>query len=257
MRPGHAVLFDLDGTLVDSAFDLHAAMVNLMRSEGRAPPPLEQFRRVVSKGARAMLALSYPDLDEDAREQRVLPFLEHYAVTVEDNPGAYNGIAQVLEAIEASGAQWGIVTNKPEALARRVVSAMGWDTRSAVLVGGDTLPVKKPDPGTLLHACKQLGVAPPNCVYVGDDERDIVAARQPESCPLPSPGATASCTNRLKTGTRTASRARLATCWAPACFAHRTVRQACDGARHGPASQMAPPGTRDGPGAAIRPGASA
>lgn len=177
MRPGHAVLFDLDGTLVDSAFDLHAAMVNLMRSEGRVPPPLEQFRRVVSKGARAMLALSFPELDEDAREQRVLPFLEHYAVTVEDNPGAYDGIAQVLEAIEASGAQWGIVTNKPEALARRVVSAMGWDTRSAVLVGGDTLPVKKPDPGTLLHACKQLGVAPPNCVYVGDDERDIVAAR--------------------------------------------------------------------------------
>lgn len=177
MQPGHAVLFDLDGTLVDSAFDLHAAMVNLMRSEGRVPPPLDRFRRVVSKGARAMLALSYPELDEDAREQRVLPFLEHYAVTVEDNPSAYDGIAQVLEAIEASGAQWGIVTNKPEALARRVVSAMGWDARSAVLVGGDTLPVKKPDPGTLLHACAQLGVAPPHCVYVGDDERDIVAAR--------------------------------------------------------------------------------
>lgn len=177
MQPGHAVLFDLDGTLVDSAFDLHAAMVGLMRSEGREAPPLEHFRRVVSKGARAMLALSYPELDEDAREARVPAFLEHYAGTVEDNPGAYAGIVQVLDAIEASGAAWGIVTNKPEALARRVVSAMGWDSRSAVLVGGDTLPVKKPDPGTLLHACARIGVAPSHCVYVGDDERDVVAAR--------------------------------------------------------------------------------
>lgn len=177
MQKGHAVLFDLDGTLVDSAFDLHAAMVSLMRTEGRQAPALEQFRRVVSKGARAMLALSYPELDEAAREARVPSFLEHYAGTVEDNPGAYDGIAQVLEAIEASGAAWGIVTNKPEALARRVVSALGWSTRSAVLVGGDTLPVKKPDPGTLLHACAQIGVAPSHCVYVGDDERDIVAAR--------------------------------------------------------------------------------
>lgn len=177
MQTGHAVLFDLDGTLVDSAFDLHAAMVNLMRSEGLRPPPLEQFRRVVSKGARAMLALSYPELDEAAREARVPAFLDHYAVTVEDNPGAYEGIVQVLDAIEASGAAWGIVTNKPEALARRVVSAMGWDTRAAVLVGGDTLPVKKPDPGTLLHACTKMGVPPALCVYVGDDERDILAAR--------------------------------------------------------------------------------
>ena len=177
MQSGHAVLFDLDGTLVDSACDLHAAMVNLMRTEGRQAPPLEQFRRVVSKGARAMLALSYPDLDEVAREDRVPAFLEHYAGTVEDHPGAYDGIVQVLEAIEASGALWGIVTNKPEVLARRVVSAMGWDTRTAVLVGGDTLPVKKPDPGTLLHACAKIGVSPAQCVYVGDDERDVLAAR--------------------------------------------------------------------------------
>lgn len=175
--PAPLVLFDLDGTLVDSAVDLHAAMCALADGEGREAPPLERFRRVVSKGARAMLALTYPDLDEAAREARLQPFLDHYAGTVEDSPRAYAGIPEVLDWIEASGSRWGIVTNKPEALARRVVACMGWSTRTAILVGGDTLPVKKPDPGTLLHACRVLGFEPATTVYVGDDERDVLAAR--------------------------------------------------------------------------------
>ncbi|HSR65325.1 MAG TPA: HAD-IA family hydrolase, partial [Xanthomonadaceae bacterium] len=80
-------------------------------------------------------------------------------------------------AIEDGGSRWGIVTNKPEYLARLLLPRLGWSTRCAVLLGGDSLPVRKPDPLPLLHAARALGIAPGECVYVGDDERDIVAAR--------------------------------------------------------------------------------
>src|SRR5690606_33612230 len=89
----------------------------------------------------------------------------------------FPGIAELLDAIEDAGSRWGIVTNKPEALARALMPLLGWETRCAVLVGGDTLPVAKPDPAPLLHAARQVGVAPGECAYVGDDERDIIAAR--------------------------------------------------------------------------------
>lgn len=171
------VLFDLDGTLVDSARDLHRAMERLAEPEGHPVPALEQFRCVVSKGAMAMLALTYPGLDDEAGRARLQPFLDHYADTVEDNPAAYEGIDAVLMHIEAAGSRWGIVTNKPAALAIRVVRRMGWSQRAAVVVGGDTLEVKKPDPGTLLHACTALRTAPADTVYVGDDLRDVLAAR--------------------------------------------------------------------------------
>src|SRR3546814_10300498 len=83
----------------------------------------------------------------------------------------------MLAAIEADGARWGIVTNKPEYLARQVLPAFGWDARSAILVGGDTLAERKPHPLPLLHSAQVLGIEPSQCAYVGDDERDIIAAR--------------------------------------------------------------------------------
>src|SRR3546814_20969450 len=83
----------------------------------------------------------------------------------------------MLAAIEADGARWGIVTNKSEYLARQVLPAFGWDARSAILVGGDTLAERKPPPLPLLHSAQVLGIAPSQCAYVGDDERDIIAAR--------------------------------------------------------------------------------
>lgn len=171
------VLFDLDGTLVDSALDLHRAMERLAGAERHPVPPLEQFRCVVSKGAMAMLALTYPGIDAAGRLTRLQPFLDHYADTIEDNPVAYPGIDAVLAHIEAAGSRWGIVTNKPAALALRVVHRMDWSRRAAVVVGGDTLAVKKPHPGPLLHACESLVVDPADTVYVGDDLRDVLAAR--------------------------------------------------------------------------------
>jgi phosphoglycolate phosphatase len=171
------ILFDLDGTLVDSAVDLLNALNRVVVDAGRAALPLAAIRPVVSKGARAMLAVAFPDESVDTREARVAPFLAYYAEAVAHHSTPFAGVAEVLHAIEAGGSRWGIVTNKPLYLAQGVVASMGWDARSAVLIGGDSLPRKKPDPDQLLLACDTLGVTPAQCVYVGDDERDVIAAR--------------------------------------------------------------------------------
>lgn len=180
MSPGGIaplILFDLDGTLVDSAVDLLNALNVIALREGALPLPLSAIRPVVSKGARAMLAVAFPERDQAQRELLLQPFLDIYSEAVATHSTAFEGVAEVLDAIEAAGSRWGIVTNKPHYLAVGVVASMGWSERSAILIGGDTLPRKKPDPDQLFHACEILGVRPGECVYVGDDERDIVAAR--------------------------------------------------------------------------------
>lgn len=171
------VLFDLDGTLLDSAPDMLAAINVLRAARGEAPAALAELRPHVSRGARAMLAASFPVLDDAAREALVQLFLDAYEREIGLHGRPFDGIEAMLAAIEADGARWGIVTNKPEYLARQVLPAFGWDARSAILVGGDTLAERKPHPLPLLHSARVLGVEPARCVYVGDDERDIVAAR--------------------------------------------------------------------------------
>ena len=172
-----AVLFDLDGTLVDTAPDLCNAVNHVLAGLGRAAVPLARLREVVSKGGRAMLAVALPDLDDAARDALLPPFLARYAeaLAVESEP--FTGVPALLDALDARGVRWGIVTNKPEALAAGVVAGMGWVARCAVLVGGDTLPRRKPDPAPLHLACERLGIDPARCLYVGDDERDVQAAR--------------------------------------------------------------------------------
>ena len=171
------VLFDLDGTLVDSASDLLNALNVIAARESIAALPLAAIRPVVSKGARAMLAVAFPERSAEQRELLWQPFLDVYAEAVATHSTPFQGVAEVLQAIEAAGSRWGIVTNKPHYLAVGVVASMGWTQRSAILIGGDSLPRRKPDPDQLFHACESLGRAPAECVYVGDDERDILAAR--------------------------------------------------------------------------------
>jgi N-acetyl-D-muramate 6-phosphate phosphatase len=171
------ILFDLDGTLVDSAVDLLNAMNVILQQQGKAALPLSAIRPVVSKGARAMLAVAFPELEEQARLHYLQPFLDCYQAAVTEHSTAFVDIENVLAHIENHGARWGIVTNKPYYLAKEVVYSMGWTHRMAVLIGGDTLPKKKPDPDQLFHACELLNVDTKDCIYVGDDERDIVAAK--------------------------------------------------------------------------------
>ncbi len=171
------VLFDLDGTLLDSAPDF-VATLRVLRSRHGLPPISEAaLRPHVSRGSRAMLRAAFPDFDEGEREALVQPFLDVYRGELGRHGGPFDGVEALLAGIEDAGARWGIVTNKPEALARALLPLLGWDRRCAVLVGGDTLPVCKPDPMPLLHAARAQSLAPAECAYVGDDERDIVAAR--------------------------------------------------------------------------------
>lgn len=172
-----AVLFDLDGTLVDSLGDLHAAVQCVADTLGRAPVSLDAVRPAVSRGGRAMLASAFPDLDEATIESLLQSFLDHYADAIAAHSAPFDGIAQVLERIERAGARWGIVTNKAEALARKLVDALGLLPRCAVLIGGDTLAQRKPHPLQLQVACERLGIACDAAVYVGDDQRDAAAAR--------------------------------------------------------------------------------
>jgi phosphoglycolate phosphatase len=172
------VLFDLDGTLVDSAVDLLNAVNVLAEREGHDPTTLGNLRPVVSKGARAMLAITFPDYDEPRREALRQPFLDIYEAAVSQHSTPFEGVEDVLAQVEAGGARWGIVSNKPYYLCVGVVAAMGWSERCAVLLGGDSLPQRKPDPEPLWHACKECGIEAAQAVYVGDDERDIVAARK-------------------------------------------------------------------------------
>ena len=172
-----AVLFDLDGTLLDSAPDMLAA-VNAMRAErDLAPMALAELRPHVSRGARAMLAAAFPQVDNAERESWVPAFLSHYERELGRHGQAFVGVEPMLAQLEAAGCRWGIVTNKPEYLAVQLLPLLGWQARCEVLIGGDTLAARKPDPLPLIVAAQRLGVDPAECVYVGDDERDIAAAR--------------------------------------------------------------------------------
>lgn len=171
------VLFDLDGTLLDSAPDFVATINRLREERGETEIPLATLRPHVSKGARAMLAVAFPALDEATREAMLPVFLQVYQRELARHGQPFDGVEPLLGAIERAGSRWGIVTNKPEYLARQLLPLLGWDARCAVLVGGDTLPVRKPDPEPLLHAARMLDLDAGQCAYVGDDERDIVAAR--------------------------------------------------------------------------------
>ncbi|WP_343136466.1 phosphoglycolate phosphatase [Xanthomonas sp. BRIP62411] len=177
MRFPRAVLFDLDGTLLDSAPDMLATVNAMLEERGRAPMALAQLRPAVSKGARAMLAAAFAERHAVERDALVPEFLRRYEGLIGTQSQLFDGVDELLLRLERAGCIWGVVTNKPEYLARLILPQLGWERRCAVLIGGDTLAERKPHPLPLLTAAERIGVAPAQCVYVGDDERDILAAR--------------------------------------------------------------------------------
>jgi N-acetyl-D-muramate 6-phosphate phosphatase len=169
-----AVLFDLDGTLVDTAPDLVDAVNRTRAALGLPPVPEAQVRPHVSRGGMAMLRAGIPEAGEP--DQRLLQrFLDLYLEHIFVRSTLFPGMPEVLEAIEARGLPWGIVTNKPGWLTTPLLAAMGLAERTRCAISGDTLPVRKPAPDPVLLACRQLGCDPAATLMVGDDLRDVQA----------------------------------------------------------------------------------
>ena len=172
-----AVLFDLDGTWLDRAPDFVVTANRMLQARGMGEVTLERLRPAVSKGARAMLTVAFPHMADAERHALVPEFLEIYEALIGQYATLFDGVETMLQALENAGTAWGIVTNKPEYLARLILPQLGWEQRCAVLIGGDTLAERKPHPLPLEVAAQRINTAASACVYVGDDERDIIAAR--------------------------------------------------------------------------------
>ncbi|MBU6247786.1 MAG: phosphoglycolate phosphatase [Xanthomonadaceae bacterium] len=169
------VLFDLDGTLLDSAPDLYAALVRQCAEEGVAPPDFAPVREVVSRGSRAILRCAFGDRGEAAVEALVPRYLALYEQALAADTHAFDGVEALLAALERRGIRWGVVTNKPGFLTDPLLARIGWAARASAVVSGDTLPVKKPDPAPVRLACETAGIDPARSLFVGDDRRDVQA----------------------------------------------------------------------------------
>jgi len=173
------VLFDLDGTLVDTAPDMGHALNTLLREHGRAPLAPAVIRPHVSHGSRGLIDLGFGEPPEGERfEAYKARFLTLYEQRVCAESRLFEGMDAVIEHLGARGLPWGIVTNKPYYLTAALLEALDLHERAACVVGGDSVAERKPHPGPLLHACRLIDRAPETCIYIGDAQRDIEAGRR-------------------------------------------------------------------------------
>jgi phosphoglycolate phosphatase len=177
MKRAAAVLFDLDGTLLDTAPDMVGALNRLRIEEGREPLPFDAVRACVSHGALRLTRVGFPDAEGAEFERLRLRFLQVYADNLAHGTQLFPGLDAVLRRFEADGLPWGVVTNKPAWLTDPLLEQLGLAQRACCVVSGDTVTERKPHPLPLLHAAALTGVDPRCCVYVGDAERDIIAGR--------------------------------------------------------------------------------
>ena len=172
-----AVLFDLDGTLADTAPDLAAAMNAVRTGRGLSPTPYDILRPVASAGARGLIGASFGlKPNEEGYEELHIAFLDNYEAAIAVHTRLFDGIAALLSKLEACDIRWGVVTNKPARFTDKLVPLIGLGHAPCV-ISGDTMPHSKPHPAPLLEAARRLGLAPNECWYVGDDLRDVQAGK--------------------------------------------------------------------------------
>lgn len=177
MKKIKTVLFDLDGTLADTAPDLANALNHVLVKHHYEPLPFEKIRPIVSHGGMALVTLGFgkdhPDFDTFYKE-----LLEHYKANIASETTLFEGMDELLLNLENANINWGVVTNKPGWLTEPLLEALNLTSRTATIVSGDTLEQRKPHPAPLLHACQQAGSQAEECIYVGDAERDIEAGNR-------------------------------------------------------------------------------
>jgi N-acetyl-D-muramate 6-phosphate phosphatase len=173
-----AVLFDLDGTLIDSAPDLGSAANAMLVRRGRDAIPLDRYRALAGSGARGMLHVAF-DTDPSQRDFEPLKqeFFSEYQACLTATTMAFDGVSDMLLSLRQAGLPWGVVTNKGERFTGPLIHAMGLFDTAATVISGDTTPHAKPHPEPLFEAARRLDLPPSACLYVGDDLRDIQAGR--------------------------------------------------------------------------------
>ena len=175
-RPA-AVFFDLDGTLVDTADDLAAPVNHMREARGLKPLPLEEYRPFASAGSRGLLHIGLGATADDPDYPALrTEFLNRYEQEIAVHSRLFDGMPELLAWLEANGIRWGVISNKLEYLVRRLVQQLGLGHRVALAYGGDTAPRAKPWPDPLKMALQETGLTARQCVYIGDDLRDIQAA---------------------------------------------------------------------------------
>lgn len=176
--PIKALLLDLDGTLVNTAPDMVSTLNHVLKKHNRPPVELEVATKLVSNGARGLIEFGFSKkFNHKQLKCLVEEFLNEYVDNLSTNSTLYADMYAVLEYCVANQIQWGVVTNKPFALSQMLLRDLDILDQCSVLLGGDSLRVKKPNPGPLLHSCMLLNLAASECLYVGDHERDIAAGK--------------------------------------------------------------------------------
>lgn len=170
-----AVLFDLDGTLLDSAPDLIASLNHLRSGLGLAALPADDLRHFVSRGAIGLIKAGMPPCDDETLALWREDFLSHYQENSFVQSRPFDGVELMLKALHDRDIPWGVVTNKMESLSMPLLEKLGWRSIVSVVVCGDTVSSSRPDPAPVLAACEKIGIGPEDALMVGDDLRDVLA----------------------------------------------------------------------------------